>query len=137
MSDPQNTQPPIYAAAAAAVQPTGAQMQQPETPAPVNAINDLEARVQAMVAAQVSAIEAKYADRVKALEDQLAAQGAAGPTHLVPEHAGGPGIWLAKTWSQWHQELARNGQLTPEILRAAGLAEEVITRVIPEVLAVA
>lgn len=132
MSEPQNTQPPIYQAA---VQATGAQMQQPEPPPPVNQIDDLEARVQAMVAAQVSAIESKYAERVKALEDQLAAQGAGAPAHLVPEHAGGPGIWLAKTWSQWHQELARNGQLTPEILRAAGLAEDVISKVVPEVLA--
>jgi hypothetical protein len=122
MSDPN---PPIYAGMQ---QPTGGQMQEP---VPVNAgqQDDLESRVAAMVAAQLSAVEAKYADRIATLESQLATA-TAPPAHLVPEHAGGPGLVLAPVWSQWHQELARDGKLTPDILRAVGIAENVIPKIL-------
>jgi hypothetical protein len=113
MSDPNN--PPIFE-----------QMQQPQAPLPVNPMDDLEARVAAMVKAQVDAVEQKYAAKIAEMQARLDTAQAT-PAHLIPEHAGGPGLYLAATWSQWHQELSRDGKLTPEILRAAGIAEHVIT----------
>ena len=112
------TETPIYGQTAAAQQ--GGQF----TPAPVNPqptdAPSLEAQVEALVAARLTDVEAKYADRVAKLEAQLEAANARGPIHLIAEHAGGPGYDLADTWSMWHQELARKGELTPEILAAAG-----------------
>jgi hypothetical protein len=127
-------QPPIYGAVQAA---QNQQMQQPEQPSPVNPMNDLEARVEAMVAAQVAAVEAKYADKIATMQAQIDAAQNQQPMHLVPEHAGGPGLVLAKVWGQWHQELAKEGKLTPDILRAVGIAEDVIPKVLTGLIAVA
>jgi hypothetical protein len=92
-------------------------------PAPPGAI---EAQVEALVEARISAIESKYASRVKALEDQLEATQARLPVNFVPEHAGGPGHEIVGSWGLMHQEMARAGTLTPEILEASGMRPEQI-----------
>jgi hypothetical protein len=95
-------EPPIY-------QQTSSQLggnPMTETPAPVNeAPVDLDAQVEALVAAQLSAVESKYADRIAALEAQLSSQ--VPPATAVPQHAGGNGLEVAPTWSQAEQEAAR------------------------------
>lgn len=96
-------------------------------PVPPGAI---EAQVEALVAAQLSSIEAKYAARVKALEDQLEAAQARLPVNFVPEHAGGPGYEIVGSWGAYHQELARAGKLTPEILLASGMRPEQIAAIL-------
>lgn len=98
-------------------------------PEPLNPVapGAIEAQVEALVAAQLSSIEAKYAARVKALEDQLEAAQARLPVNFVPEHAGGPGYEIVGSWGLMHQEMARAGTLTPEILAASGMRPEQIT----------
>jgi hypothetical protein len=99
-------------------------------PPPLNPMNpgDLQAQVDALVKAALSEVETKYQDRIKALEDQLKAVGP--PASAFTAHAAGPGHHIVATWSQWLQEASRNGTLTADMMRAAGIAEEVIADVL-------
>lgn len=49
-------------------------------------------------------------NRIRDLENTLAATRAGMPLSLVPEHGGGPGGEIAETWSQYDQELAVAGE---------------------------
>jgi hypothetical protein len=108
------TETPIYQGMTA-----GAQGQPVQPPIPLNPTSDIDAKVDALVAAKIADVEAKYSGRITQLEDAL--RNAAGPGHNVPEHAGGPGLEQAPTWSQYFQELARAGKLTMEHLKQAGM----------------
>jgi hypothetical protein len=116
------TDTPIYAATP--------QSNQAPTPQPLNAMSsaDIEAQVEALLAAKMTEVEAKYQDRITALETQL--KNAAIPVTAYTAHAAGPGHNMAETWSLHLQEAARNGTLTEDMLKAAGVAETVISDVL-------
>jgi hypothetical protein len=117
------TDTPIYAST-----PPGGN--QPPTPQPLNAMSsdDIERQVEALLASKMEAVEAKYQDRIAALESQL--KNAAIPVTAFTAHAAGPGHNQAETWSLHLQEAARSGTLTEDMLKAAGVAESVISEVL-------
>ena len=82
--------PPIYGQAQQATGVNPAAGTAVDPPAPQNSMEDLEARVAAMVEARVSAVEAKYQDRIADLEASLNRNQ---PASLLPEHSAGPGCW--------------------------------------------
>lgn len=98
-----------------------------EPPPPVNADTEFDARVKAVLAASLADMERKHAEEMAALRaetnQQIAAAraSAAGPGHLVPEHAGGPGTNIVASWGQWLQDLSVKGELTTAHLIAAGI----------------
>lgn len=110
--------PPIYGQAQQATGVNPAAGTAPDPPAPQNAMDDLEARVAAMVEARVSAVEEKYKNRIDELEASL---NRATPASSLPEHSAGPGLDIAPTWSQYHQERAAAGTLTDDDRRAVGI----------------
>lgn len=99
---------------------------QPPTPQPLNPQPNLTADVQAAIDAAVSQVESKYADRIAQLEAQVKAQQPFVPSGQTTEHAAGPGYETSQTWGQWHQELARAGKLTGDILKDAGYVAKVV-----------
>lgn len=71
---------------------------------------------------RVSQVESRNDAKIKALEqrhrDELkAARGLPSVDSRVPTHGGGPGDETSETWSQYHQELSRAGNLTDAHLR--------------------
>lgn len=115
---------PIYAATP---QPAG---NQPSAPEALNAMTpqQIDAQVQALLDARMNEVEEKYQARIAALEDQL--KNAQVPVTAYTAHAAGPGHNMAGTWSQALQEAARNGTLTEDMLKAAGVADHVIADVL-------
>lgn len=84
-------------------------------PPPVNSgeQNDLDARIEALLEARLSAVESKYKAQIDALQAQLTqARGRPGEA-VIPFNSGGQGTEVAQTWSQYHQDLANQGKLTP------------------------
>jgi hypothetical protein len=55
----------------------------------------------------------ELAARIRDLENTLAATRAGLPLTLLPEHGAGPGGEVWESWSQYHQELAINGEDLP------------------------
>jgi hypothetical protein len=93
-------------------------------PEPVNSgtANVSVEQIQQMIDARVSAVQSDYDKKIAALEarhaeEMKAARGAPAVNTLVPTNAGGPGHEITEVWSQWHQELARLGELTEDHLR--------------------
>ena len=86
--------PPIYRS-----------MVQPETPTPVNPQPNLAVDVEEVIAARLAEIDAKYADKIAALEAQIAARGV--PVAAFTAHAAGPMHEIAETWSLAEQEYSR------------------------------
>jgi hypothetical protein len=87
-------------------------------PPPVNsgAGPSLE-QIQQMIDARVNQVQSDYDKKIADLEarhaaELTAARGLPAVNTLVPTNAGGPGHEITQVWSQWHQELARLGQLT-------------------------
>lgn len=76
------------------------------TPQPVNPQPNLNVDVQAQIDAAVAQVEAKYADRIKALEDQVNQRNPL--VGIWTEHAAGPGYEVAETWGLADQERARS-----------------------------
>lgn len=107
--------PPIYGQVQQSMSAAGTA---PDPPAPVNETADLEQRVAEMVEARLSAVEAKYQDRIKDLEESL---NRTAPTSNLPEHSAGPGLEVAPTWSQYYQEKSAAGTLTDDDRRAVGM----------------
>lgn len=110
--------PPIYGQAQQATGVNPAAGTAVDPPAPQNSMEDLEARVAAMVEARVSAVEAKYQDRIADLEASLNRNQ---PASLLPEHSAGPGLEIAPTWSQYYQAKSAAGTLTDEDRVAVGM----------------
>jgi hypothetical protein len=111
-------QPPIYGQTQQATGVNPAAGTAVDAPPPVNETPDLEQRVAAMVEARLSAVEEKYQDRIKELEESLSRTA---PTSNLPEHSAGPGLDIAPTWGQYHQERAAAGTLTDDDKRAVGI----------------
>lgn len=93
-----------------------------EPPTPTNAGAVSVDQIQAMIDARVNQVQSDYDKKIADLEERHAAElkaarGAPAVNTLVPTHAGGPDHEITETWSQWHQELARAGQLTEAHLR--------------------
>lgn len=119
MSYPPND-PPIYGAMVTPNQPTNA----PPPPPPVNPQPNLAEDTQAMIDAAVARVEAKYADRIAALEEQL--KTATLPAGAVAEHGAGPGYDTAPSWGLWHQEMSRAGTIAEDVLKTAGIIAKVV-----------
>lgn len=86
-------------------------------PQPVNAEDNLDARIAAAVEARVAGIASNYDHKIRALEKRYeaslkSARGIRPVDHLVPTHAGGPGNDIHQTWGQYYQELSDAGLLT-------------------------
>jgi hypothetical protein len=96
-------------------------------PEPLNAQPNLTADVQEQINAAIAQVEAKYSERVKTLETELESRRNTGgpPSSGLAQNAGGPEYERAPVWGMIHQELARAGKLTDEILSAVGLIEKV------------
>lgn len=91
-------------------------------PPPANAGAVSVDQIQAMIDARVNQVQSDYDKKIAALEvrhaeEMKAARGAPAVNTLVPTGAGGPGHEITEVWSQWHQELAKLGQLTEDHLR--------------------
>lgn len=109
---------PIYGPTVSAMtNPGGA----PESPPPMNPATDLDSQVAAIVNARLADIEAKYQDRIAALEQAVKDAQSGVVTSAHPAHSGGPGLQHAQTWGQYYQELSKAGQLTEDILHKVGL----------------
>jgi hypothetical protein len=104
---------PIYAGM------PGAPVQPPQNPAPLNADatgGDLERRLQEMVEARLSQVEAKYQKQVAQLSEALKNAQRGAPATSVPFNAGGVGTEVAQVWGQYHQDLANKGELPEDML---------------------
>lgn len=76
--------------------------------------------VQAMIDQAIARKDEQHAAEIADISTRLTAAEAAAEaanarvagliTTQVPAHAGGPGIVIADTWSQWDQELAARGE---------------------------
>lgn len=92
-----------------------------EAPEPANAgfnASDIER----IVSERLAAVESRYDAKIRQIEklhadEMRAARGTLSVDHKVPEHAGGSGTEIHQVWSQYHQELSRNGQLTETHVR--------------------
>jgi len=87
---------------------------------PTVSLSDVERIIAERLSGIIKDNDDKIAAVVKEYEDKLAAAVASAVpvTHSVPFNAGGPGTDIAGSWSQYHQELANSGQLTPEHLES-------------------
>lgn len=77
----------------------------PDNPQPLNPEAFSAADVEQIIAAKLAEVDSKYADRIKALEEQLAARYQ--PNYVFTAHAAGPDYEIADTWSLREQEIAR------------------------------
>lgn len=87
--------------------------------APVNSDENIDLRIAAAVEARMAGIASAYDAKIKALEKRYeaslkSARGIRPVDHQVPTHGGGAGNEIHQTWSQYHQELASAGLLTPD-----------------------
>lgn len=96
------------------------------TPAPLNPQPDLNSEV----LTQIEELK-KANDALRSQVQSLQSAQTVRPSVTTPEHAAGPALTKAPVWSQWLQELSRNGGLTEEILKGVGIvAEDVVKAVI-------